>query len=60
MNQPDETKEWLLKWVLEPTSCPIHQVDLVINGDKNTLWKSCLICEAEKLVETENKMSLTD
>lgn len=49
MSQTEQTKEWLINWVLEPKLCPIHQVELVIDGDEERLWKVCSECEKEKL-----------
>lgn len=51
MSQPDQTKEWLLNWVLEPKQCPIHQVDLVICGDDSRLTKECPECGLDNLKE---------
>ncbi len=47
MSQLDQTKEWLLNWVLNPTLCPIHQIEIVIDGDDEHLWKVCSECAVE-------------
>lgn len=55
MSQADQTKEWLLKWVLEPKICPVHQVEMTIDGDEERLWKVCQECLAEKLKQNQER-----
>ena len=55
MSMADETKEWLLNWVLEPELCPVHQVEKMITGDEEKLWKVCPQCAACDLEEKNEK-----